>query len=532
VHKKLGATSRSDVTRYVSPEEFVDDLVVVSDSLRAHNGAEAGLHHVTRLIRRVQCFGFHFATLDIRQDSEVLRRVHASLQDKPGTDQPDPEVATNVEVFRAIRELLAQYGPAAIGPYIISMAQSVQDVRTVLHLAIHSGLAVDSKVPLDIAPLFETVNDLQAAAGTLESMLKDEEYRKHLSARGDVQYVMLGYSDSGKDSGIGSARWALYRAQEELVKVSQAAKVQLVLFHGRGGTTSRGGTKVTEAIPAQPPGSVGGRLRVTEQGEIINGKFGLRGIAQRTLEVATGAVLKFSLIEQSLPAPDAGLRAIMDTIADASRNAYRKLVYDDPRLFEYFQLATPLDVITRMRIGSRPASRREQRGIQDLRAIPWVFAWTQARLSLPGWYGMAEGLAAATDKHGAKAVSTAAREWPVLRTLLGDIEMVLAKSDLGIAARYAALAGATGKSVFPELKAAFERTLKLVCEVSGIKAPLDNEPWLARAIRLRNPYIDPMSLLQIEMIKEWRAGDRKDTALENALFTSIKGIARGLMNTG
>jgi phosphoenolpyruvate carboxylase len=450
----------------------------------------------------------------------------------PAARPDDEEARSTLAVFAALKDMRREYGERAVGPYIISMAQGPDDVLAVLFLARQAGLHEGGHVPLDVAPLFETVDDLKAARATLQAMLADPLYREHLKARGDVQHVMLGYSDSGKDSGIASARWALYRAQEELVAAADAAGVRLVLFHGRGGTVSRGGTKVTEAIPAQPPGSVRGRLRVTEQGEIIHARYGLRGIAQRTLEVTSGAVLKYSLLEDAQPAPKPGWRELMDTIANAGRAAYRKLVHDDPRLFEYFQLATPVDVITRMRIGSRPASRRQQRGIQDLRAIPWVFAWTQARLILPGWYGVAQGLQAAVDKHGKAELHAAAREWSVLRVLLSDVEMVMAKADLGIAARYAELAGEVGRSLFPELRQAFELTAGLVCEARGSNELLEHEPWLARAIRLRNPYIDPMSLVQIEMLKEWRAGQRANEELERALFTTVKGIARGLMNTG
>jgi phosphoenolpyruvate carboxylase len=258
----------------------------------------------------------------------------------------------------------------------------------------------------------------------------------------------------------------------------------------------------------------------------------LRGIAQRTLEVTASSVLKFSMEEDKLPRPEPEQRAVLDAIADASRKAFRILVYDDPRLFEYFQFATPLDVILRMRMGSRPASRRRQQGIQDLRAIPWVFAWTQARLMLPGWYGVGAGLQHAIEAFGMRRVRLAAENWAVMRTLLGDVEMVMAKADLDVAERYVELAGEVGKELFPEIRAEFQRTRKLVCTVLEIDELLANEPWLARAIRLRNPYIDPMSMVQIQLLKEWREGDRKDAALERALFTTVKGIARGLMNTG
>jgi phosphoenolpyruvate carboxylase len=402
----------------------------------------------------------------------------------------------------------------------------------VLYLARQAGLIDGGHVPVDVAPLFETVDDLGNGGATVSKVLNNELYREHLAARGNVQHVMLGYSDSGKDSGIASARWALYRAQEELVAVAREAGVRLVLFHGRGGTVSRGGTKVTEAIPAQPPGSVDYRLRVTEQGEIIHAKYGLRGIAQRTLEATAGAVLAFSSREASLPAPRDEWRAIIQVIADESRAAYRGLVHDDPRLFAYFLSATPVDVITRMSIGSRPPSRRQQKGIGDLRAIPWVFAWTQSRLTMPGWYGVGRGLQSATEQFGIEALRGVARDWSVLRVLLADVEMVMAKADIGIAARYAELADPAAGDLFAELKAGFESTREQILAVREQKELLEREPWLARAIRLRNPYIDPMSLTQIELLRQWRAGDRKDRELEKALFTTVKGVARGLMNTG
>jgi phosphoenolpyruvate carboxylase len=277
---------------------------------------------------------------------------------------------------------------------------------------------------------------------------------------------------------------------------------------------------------------VRGRLRVTEQGEIIHARYGLRGIAQRTMEVTTGAVLEFSLREHGAPKPTPAWRAMADDIAIASRRMYRALVHDDPRLFEYFTQATPLDVITRMRIGSRPSSRRQQTGIGDLRAIPWVFAWTQSRHVLPGWYGLSAGLSVAIENQGLAAVQTAARDWTVLRVLLSDVEMVMAKADFGIAAQYAELAGATGKSLFPELAAAFNETRDLMVKVRGESELLQHEPWLARAIRLRNPYIDPMSLLQIELLKRWRAGGRQDEELFQTLRASINGITRGLQDSG
>ncbi len=550
---KLRATLRDDRERYATAEELLADIRLIAESLRTHSGRHAGLHHVRRWVRRVETFRFHFATLDTRQDSEVHRRCCGELlgdeaffdapadartqalvsgMDSGGAAPNSNEARDTLEVFRAIARTRRVHGAGAVGPYIISMAQGPDDMLGVLFLARQAGLIEDGDVPLDVAPLFETVDDLGNAGPTLSKVLGNDLYREHLAARGNVQHVMLGYSDSGKDSGIASARWALYRAQEELVEVARSAGVKLVLFHGRGGTVSRGGTKVTEAIPAQPPGSVDYRLRVTEQGEIIHSRYGLRGIAQRTLEATAGAVLAFSSRETWLPAPREEWRAIMQVVADESRAAYRGLVHDDPRLFAYFLSATPVDVITRMSIGSRPPSRRQQKGIGDLRAIPWVFAWTQSRLTLPGWYGVGRGLEAAIAKFGLDALRNAAREWPVLRVLLADVEMVMAKADIGIAARYSELADEAAGNLFDELKAAFDATREQILSVREQGELLEREPWLARAIRLRNPYIDPMSLTQIELLRQWRAGDRKDREIEKALFTTVKGIARGLLNTG
>jgi len=387
-------------------------------------------------------------------------------------------------------------------------------------------------VPLDIAPLFETTEDLETAAATVRSLLDDPVYRDHLATRGGEQVVMLGYSDSSKGAGMAASRWALYRAQEELVTLAREAGVRLSLFHGRGGTVSRGGSKPREAILAEPPGAVDARLRVTEQGEIINAKYGLRGIATRTLELMAGATLEATALASSRPAPDAAWRAAMDTAAAESHRAFRALVYDDPAFYRYFRSVTPIDVIERLRIGSRPSTRRAQQGIDDLRAIPWVFAWTQSRNLLPAWYGVGSGLQAAMDVHGLDTLRTMAALWPFFANLLADTEMVLAKADMGIATRYAELAGDMGAPITAAIRAEFERTCALVCQLRDCDELLDREPTLQRAIRLRDPYVDPMSLLQVDLLQRWRDGDRQDEELEAALFATVRGIARGMQNTG
>jgi phosphoenolpyruvate carboxylase len=555
---RLGITESDEPGAYDSPEQLDADLGIIADSLVRHSGRRAGLALVRRLRRRVRTFGFHLATLDVRQDAEVHRRVcgrRLGFEEFPslsvaertealrralrsGAVDPvpgpgDEEETRTLEVFRAIGEARERFGEHAIGPFIISMAQGPDDALAVLLLARTAGLT-DSRdtVPLDVAPLFETVDDLDRAGRSLTELLEEPIYREHLAARGDRQLVMLGYSDSSKLAGLAASRWALHRAQEDLVSIADAHGVHLTLFHGRGGTIGRGGSKPRAAILSEPSGAVRGRLRVTEQGELINGKYGLRGIAERTLEVATGAVLEASVRDDEDTGPSKSWREAMTTISDASREAYTALMRDDPDLVTYFRLATPIDVIERMQIGSRPASRRSGRGLRDLRAIPWVFAWMQSRHLLPGWFGVGRGLSVAIERHGRDVLVDMAQGWRVFGNLLSDVEMVLAKADLDIAGQYAGLAGEVGRRLFPRIRDDFETTRELVVELQGCEAPLDGEPVLQRAISLRNPYVDPMSLLQVDLLRRWRATDQRDEGLQEALFETVRGIARGMQNTG
>jgi phosphoenolpyruvate carboxylase len=514
---------------------------------------------VRRLVRRLETFGFHLATLDVRQDALVHRAVVGRLlgdpswPERPGAARasrlrraieggeppvvaPDSDAERTLAVFRAIAECRTRYGAHAIGPYIISMTQGVDDVLTVLLLARWGGLAdADGAVPLDVAPLFETLDDLRDAPDMLRSLFEDDVYRAHVVSRGKRQVVMLGYSDSNKDGGIVASRWAVQRAQAALVATldpAGPAGIDLTIFHGRGGTVSRGGGKLTRAVLSAPPGSVRGRLRVTEQGEVINANYGLRGIAMRTLEQAVGAVAIATALP---PNPDARApqwEALMEEIAATSHAAYRGMVYDDPRFVEYFRLATPIDVIERMPMGSRPPSRRSGSGIEQLRAIPWVFAWMQNRSVLPGWFGLGTALESAVARHGEDALAEMLRHWPFVKALVDDVEMVLAKADIGIAARYARLAGALEPVFFPLIAAEFDRTVGLVLRLKGTSALLDEDPVVQRAIRLRNPYVDPMSLLQVDLLARWRAGGRAEDELFGALLATVRGIAQGLQNTG
>jgi phosphoenolpyruvate carboxylase len=561
---RLEATRRAAPDAYAGPDELARDLGVVIASLRAHRGEHAGLFGVQRLLRRVETFGFHLATIDVRQHAHVHRAVVSTLLRDPDWStrnpadrlarlrraleqgeepaaggSPDADATRTLEVFKAIADCRARFGPDAVGPYIISMAQGADDVLAVLLLARWGGLASSGKgghVPLDVAPLFETVADLERSPDVLRALVAEPYYRAHLAERGMHQMVMIGYSDSNKDAGIGASRWALHRAQAALVETTDRSGVDLTFFHGRGGTVSRGGGKITSTLLSAPVGSVRGRFRMTEQGEAINAKYGLRGIAMRSLEQTVSAVALATALPHPPDAREAGWRGIMDALARDSRAAYRALVYDDPQFVEYFRRATPIDVIQRMEISSRPASRPgadEQGGeIERLRAIPWVFAWTQSRHLLPGWFGLGTALQRADERYGAAALGEMVRDWPFLRALVDDVEMVLATADLAIAARYACLAGQLGEQYFPVIRAEFDRTVANVLALKHETALLDSDPALQRSILLRNPYVDPMSLLQIDLLERWRAEGRPDNEVFRALLASVRGIAQGLQSTG
>jgi phosphoenolpyruvate carboxylase len=564
--------ARLDATRrdapppegYASAAELADDLQAVVTSLREYRGEHAGLFAVERLLRRVETFRFHLATIDVRQHAQVHRAALATLlpdrewisrpsaervqrlrqvleaggQDPKPRGRADEEAARTLAVFKAIADCRARFGQEAIGPYIISMAQGVDDVLAVLALARWGGLGDGRLIALDVAPLFETVADLERAATTMQELFHDPYYRSHLAARGMRQIVMIGYSDSNKDAGIGAARWALQRAQAAVVAAADACGVELIFFHGRGGTVSRGGGRIANAILSAPAGSVRGHFRVTEQGETINAKYGLRGIAMRTLEQTTSAVMLATALPLPADTRQEQWSAVMDAIARDSRAVYRALVYEDPRFVEYFRRATPIDVIQRMEIGSRPAARGADHDggdapqIEHLRAIPWVFAWTQSRHLLPGWYGVGTALDRAEERYGTATLGTMVRDWPFMRALIDDVEMVLATADLSIAAHYACLAGEIGAHYFPLIQAEFERTVARVLALKEERALLDTDPVLQRSIRLRNPYVDPMSLLQIDLLGRWRAAGRPDDDMFRALLASVRGIAQGLQSTG
>jgi phosphoenolpyruvate carboxylase len=555
VAARLEATLHEQPGAYVSADEFIDDVGLVEKSLVAHGGKHAGAYAVGRLLWRARTFGFHLARLDVRQDARVHDEALSALLDdaefanhdtstRVKTLRPyaagersfvagdDHDAATMLrEVFATLADSRKRYGQEATGLYIISMAESAADVLAVLALARRGGLVEDGRVPLDVAPLFETIDDLAGGAETLQALLDDPVYREHLKARGDRQWVMLGYSDSGKDGGTLASKWSLQRAQVDLLDVAAKAGIRVAFFHGRGGSASRGGSRITPALMASPRGSVGGVLRVTEQGEVIHRKYGIRALAVRNLEQTLGAVMRASLRPREVEVRESAWKDTMARLSAESRKAYRAFV-DTEGFVDYFRGATPIDVIERMTLGSRPARRRSMKGVEDLRAIPWVFSWTQCRAVLTGWYGLGSALEVVAKECGEEHLVHMAREWPFVSTMLDDVEMVLAKADIDIAEAFSKLAGPLHERFFPVVRAEFERTVAWVLKLKGADELLAGDPRLATSIRLRNPYVDPMSLLQVDLLKRWRATGGKDDALLNALVACVNGVSQGLQNTG
>ncbi|MCK7592655.1 phosphoenolpyruvate carboxylase [Pseudomarimonas salicorniae] len=557
ISARLAATLRDERSGYEGPEGLRADLQLILDSLRQHRGQHAGAVEVERLIHRVDAFGFHLATLDLRQDSRVhedalsvllgdsewssrtvearsTRLVELLEAAAPEWNLKAESAQSVLDVFRARRELRERYGARAFGPYIVSMSRNSADALAVLALAKAGGDALpDGSIPIDVVPLFETVDDLDAAPDVLRSLLGQPFYREHLRRRGEQQMVMLGYSDSAKDAGLPASRWAIQRCQIALGSIAAEAGICLRFFHGRGGSASRGGSKTERAIIAAPRGSVDGYFRLTEQGEVIHRKYGIRALALRNLEQMSAAVLRASLRPRPPEPREQVWRKRMESLAQEARRVYRAMVHETPEFIPYFREATPIDVIERLKLGSRPAKRAAggQAGVESLRAIPWVFAWSQNRSGFTAWYGAGSALKAAIAEHGVEALVEMARDWPFFGTFIDDIEMVLAKSDMGIFSEYSKLA-AGHEALFPVLNAEFQRTREAILALRGADELLAGDRRLSLSIRLRNPYVDPISLLQVDLLRRWRAAGREEDALFHALVATVNGIAAGVQNTG
>jgi phosphoenolpyruvate carboxylase len=577
---------------YASAGEFSGDLQVLVDSLNAHHGAVLIKPRLAMLKRASEIFGFHLATLDMRQSSDVHERVltelfarakvephYAELPEQKKVelllaeiDKPrllyspyidySAETQSELSILRAAKEIRQRYGERAIRNYIISHTETVSDLLEVLLLQRETGLLrmewngnaapsepADIRLELMVIPLFETIPDLRCAAEIMETLMALPPVKRLIAQQGNLQEVMLGYSDSNKDGGFLTSNWELYKAETRLVDVFERAGVKLRLFHGRGGTVGRGGGPSYDAILAQPPGTVNGQIRLTEQGEIIASKFSNPEIGRRNLELIVAATLEASLMPHSAEGKRAKKLAefeqVMAELSEYAYRAYRNLVYETPGFTDYFFSATPIAEISELNIGSRPASRKSTRRIEDLRAIPWGFSWGQCRLLLPGWYGFGTAVSswleegAAKDKSRKLATLRAmAKEWPFFTTLLSNMDMVLSKTDLAVASRYAQLVPdrKLRNSIFKRIVAEHERSTSCLTAITGAKERLASNPLLARSIKNRFAYLDPLNHLQVELIKRHRAaatdGRKLDERVRLGIHLSINGIAAGLRNTG
>lgn len=557
IAERLKTTYDGRPNGYEGPLELLTDVQLVADSLLANHSRHGGYFLVRRLIRRIRTFGFHLATLDVRQHAQVHDEVIAHAMAR--ADWPDLTPAQRLVqlrdwlhrdqgplvpldaggrrtlwVFEAIAQARHKFGERAVRNYIVSGANGAEDVLSVLLLARWADITDKrtGECPLDIAPLLECIDSLTRAGDILRDLSSDFVYRSHLSARGNRQVVLVGYSDGNKEGGIVASRWALQVAQTQIVDAAAAAGIEPTIFHGRGGTPARGGGQTEQLVESAPRGSIRNVLRMTEQGEVVNQNYSLRPIAMRTLERSFAALARATAHADDSFAPSDTQRAAMSLLADRSRAAYRALVFDPVDFFAYFRAVTPVDVIERMHIGSRAAARADAEGLHALRALPWVFAWTQSRHSLPGWYGMGSGLSVVLAQHGESTIGEMLVRWPFFGYLVDDVESMLARADLEIAAIYDELAPESLRHFGAAIRAEYDLTVKNVLKLRGSARLLDSDPTLQRAIKLRNPYIDPMHLMQVDLLKRWRATERNDNALFGALLATISGIAQGLQATG
>ena len=532
---------------YLRYEDLAGALRDCYDSLQRCGMGLIAEGRLLDLIRRLACFRLTLLKVDIRQESghhtEALDAItraiglgsYAEWSEEqrqaflitelenprpliPHGFQADEQVQETLETFRVI----AEAGPDSLGTYVISMASRPSDILAVELLQKEFGV----RYHLPVVPLFETLSDLQGATATIDRLLHFPWYRSRI---GGHQEVMIGYSDSGKDAGHLTATWALFQAQERLLEVCSGHGIKLTLFHGRGGSIGRGGGPTHAAILSQPPGTVNGRLRVTEQGEVIQAKFGLPGIALRNLELYTTAVLEASLLPPAAPKPE--WRQIMERLSGVAVTNYRQMVREQPGFIEYFRAATPEQEIAGLTIGSRPARRRTGGGIETLRAIPWIFSWTQTRLLLPAWLGVGEALQDALDAGLESELQAMFRDWPFFRAFLDMVEMVIAKGDPNVAALYdRRLVPAELQPLGESLRQRFAATRAAVLRVTGHSEPLEEFPVVRRSVNVRNPYVDPLNLLQVELL--YRVRHRQEEQLRKALTVAINGIAAGMRNTG
>ncbi|WP_280498352.1 phosphoenolpyruvate carboxylase [Nocardia farcinica] len=566
------AVAEPDAQPYAGPREFLDDLDAIDASLRASGDGLLADDRLAALRHAVETFGFHLQGLDMRQNSEVHEQVVAELLAWAGVhpaygDLPEDgrvellaaelrtrrpllgpharlseQAAKEVGIVRAAKQVVDTFGPEAVPNYIISMCTSVSDMLEAALLLKEGGL-LDPGAPegspsctVNIVPLFETIEDLGAGAATLAAALEVPVYRELVAAAGMRQEVMLGYSDSNKDGGYLAANWALYRAELDLVEVARKTGIRLRLFHGRGGTVGRGGGRSYDAILAQPAGAVRGALRLTEQGEVIAAKYAEPGAAHRNLESLIAGTLESTLLDVEGLGTDAEpAYELMDELAALARAAYARLVHETPGFVEYFRQSTPVAEVGDLNIGSRPASRKPTNSVSDLRAIPWVMAWSQARVMLPGWYGTGAALEewVGGDPGRLARLTDLYRRWPFFRTVLSNLAQVMAKSDLDIAARYAELVddAALRDQIFGMIREEHARTLRMHAAITGHDQLLADNRSLAESIHNRFPYLEPLNQMQVELLRRLRSGDDSELVKRGILLT-MNGLATALRNSG
>jgi phosphoenolpyruvate carboxylase len=555
---------------YGGPAELLADLDVIDESLRENGSALLADDRLARLRESVHVFGFHLSGLDLRQNSDVHEEVvaellawagvHSDYRSLPESERVEilaAELATRrpltssdaelselarkeLDIVIAAARAVDVFGPAAVPNYVISMCQSVSDMLEAAILLKEAGLldasAEQPYCPVGIVPLFETIDDLQRGSAILEAVLDLPLYRAVVAARGESQEVMLGYSDSNKDGGYLAANWALYRAELDLVESARKTGIRLRLFHGRGGTVGRGGGPSYDAILAQPPGAVKGSLRITEQGEVIAAKYAEPRIAHRNLETLLAATLESTLLDtEGLGDAAEPAYEVLDDLAARAQRAYAELVHETPGFVEYFKASTPVSEIGSLNIGSRPTSRKPTTSISDLRAIPWVLAWSQSRVMLPGWYGTGTAFAdwIAEGDGRLEVLQDLYRRWPFFRTVLSNMAQVLAKSDMGLAARYAELVEdeALRRRVFDKIVAEHDRTIAMHRLITGQDDLLADNPALARSVFNRFPYLEPLNHLQVELLRRFRSGDEEELVQRGILLT-MSGLATALRNSG
>jgi phosphoenolpyruvate carboxylase len=518
---------------YDNTAEILADLMLMHESLISHKGELIAHGLLERVIRSVSSVGLTHATMDVREHSDAHHHALQQLATNP--DSLDAQATTTLATFSAINELIEKFGPEVIETYIISMTKSHLDVLAAVKLAQHVGLITGTTSKIGFAPLLETVAELRAADLILDSLLSDPEYRALVTSRGNLQEVMLGYSDSNKDAGIATSQWEIHKAQRKLRDIAMKHGVKLRLFHGRGGSVGRGGGPTYDALIALPWGSIDGQVKMTEQGEVISDKYALPALARENVELTLAAALEATVLNRAprqSPADLAAWSACMDLVSDNSFAAYRNLI-DHPDLPSYFYASTPVEQLGEMFLGSRPSRRPDASGgLGSLRAIPWVFGWTQSRQIVPGWFGVGSGLKAAREAGQGAVLAQMLGDWHFFRTFISNVEMTMAKTDLAMARKYVTkLVDPSLHHFLDEIEAEFALTRAEILLLTKKSELLGDQPILSRTLGIRDAYLAPLHLLQISLLERVRAGE-SDPTIRRALLLTINGVAAGLRNTG